>query len=109
MLRHGRIYKGLVFLNIESRVGKIALHIFNNSRHILLRRISQPSESRTKITEADLTERKMLLKHYIFKSILTSVNPVWLGLVTPPGRTWKQFWESMERMSDRLEVAYIKA
>jgi hypothetical protein len=24
-------------------------------------------------------------------------------MVTPAGRTWKQFWESMERMSDRLE------
>jgi hypothetical protein len=24
-------------------------------------------------------------------------------LVISPGRTWKQFWESMERMSDRLE------
>lgn len=24
-------------------------------------------------------------------------------MVTLPGSTWKQFWESMERMSDRLE------
>jgi hypothetical protein len=24
-------------------------------------------------------------------------------MVTSPGRTWKQFWDSMERMSDRLE------
>jgi hypothetical protein len=39
--------------------------------------------------------------------------PIWLAelfkissvkiLVTSPRRTWKQLWDSMERMSDRLE------
>jgi hypothetical protein len=28
-------------------------------------------------------------------------------MVTLPGRTWKQFWDSMERMSDRLEALGI--
>jgi hypothetical protein len=27
--------------------------------------------------------------------------------VTTPGRTWKQSWESMERMSDKLEALGI--
>ena len=37
------------------------------------------------MTEVDLTKTKMLPKKLVFRNIFTSVNPVWLGVVTPAG------------------------
>jgi hypothetical protein len=56
-----------------------------------------------KLTEVALTKTKMLLKHYVFRSIFTSINPVWLSLVISQTRTWKQLWECLEKMDEQLE------
>jgi hypothetical protein len=48
-----------------------------------------------------------VLRRNMHEVLLCMGRPIWvlstLLRATPAGPTWKQFWESMERMGDRLE------
>jgi hypothetical protein len=45
-----------------------------------------------------MTKRKMFLKKLFFRNIFTSVNLVWLGVVTHVDQTWNSVLEGLEQI-----------
>jgi hypothetical protein len=55
------------------------------------------------ITEVGSRKKKTSTKNSRFVETFTSVNPVWLGLVTLRGPSAKHFWDGLEQFGARLE------
>jgi hypothetical protein len=70
----------------------------------------QPSGSRNKLTEVNLIKTKMLPKLYVFKSIFTSINSVWLDLVNLTTKQVETFFGELEYIEPRLRaLGYYRA
>jgi hypothetical protein len=59
--------------------------------------------------ESGQANKSLQLDAGVFRICRVFDKCIFLKMVTPPGLTWKQFWQSMEQMSDKLEELGINS